>query len=94
MADDSDGDSSIDSEEEEERKQKEEEEKARKAEIDAYKAEIEKLQLLNGDLSRRLKNALNMVESQKTVTSNAMRAAESYRVKYQKGWKNFVLRIT
>jgi hypothetical protein len=81
---DSDNDSE-DSFEIEEKRLKEEQEQARKAEIEGYQAEIEKLTLLNGDLSRRLHNALNMVESQKTITSNAMRTAEMYRSKLRTG---------
>lgn len=83
---DSDGDNdSEDSFELEERRLKEEQEEARRVEIEAYQAEIEKLTLLNGDLSRRLHNALNMVESQKAITSNALRTAEVYRTKLRSG---------
>lgn len=75
----------MDSFEIEEQRLKEEIELARQAEVANYQAEIEKLTLLNGDLSRRLHNALNMVESQKTITSNAMRSMEMYRTKLRTG---------
>ena len=78
-------DDSEDSFEVEQIRLREEMAKKHKEEVDKYQAEVEKLTLLNEDLNRRLRNALNMVESQKTITSNAMRTAEMYRTKLRTG---------